>query len=469
MVAEDDEVVFNGLDGSTGGYLQPPTSVAALAAAIRDEQLPGDKVNELRYHNRQPHFGVVFGVDPEDLGSAGWAIVAATDARPEVLEALSVLRDMRREQAGDRYREFVGADGYRRPEGKRDFLARQKMGSALPANPERVPYYVLLVGGPGEIPFSFQYQLDVQYAVGRVAFDTVEEYRRYARAVVAGEDAGVARGVRLFGPRGAGDRATQLSATRLVAPLGATLAQQEPQWTVGTVPPEESRKAVLGKLLSEEDTGLLFTASHGVGFPPGDRRQRDAQGALVCQDWAGPLLSPGELATDTYFAGPDAAALADVRTRVMMSFACFGAGTPLRDDFAHVPGVPNPAIAETPFVARLPQRLLAHPSGGLLAFVGHVERAWGCSFISPKVGAQHDVFSSTLRALMAGWRVGHAMDYFNDRYSALTAELHEVLDVMRQAAEEPDDAHLTRLWTENNDARSYLVLGDPAVRLCGGD
>src|SRR5439155_18097585 len=112
---------------------------------------------------------------------------------------------------------------------------------------------------------------------------------------------------------------------------------------------------------------------------------------------------------------------------------------PRRDDFAHVRGVANAAMADPPFVARLPQRLLAHRSGGLLAFVGHVERAWGCSFISHKVGAQHDVFLGTLRALMDGWRIGHAMDYFNDRYAALTAELHEILNGVRESGDRPDD------------------------------
>jgi hypothetical protein len=67
--------------------------------------------------------------------------------------------------------------------------------------------------------------------------------------------------------------------------------------------------------------------------------------------------------------------------------ACFGAGTPKLDDFAHLVAEPQAAIAPYAFVAALPKALLGHPNGAL-AIVGHVERAWSYSFLWEEAGGR---------------------------------------------------------------------------------
>jgi hypothetical protein len=416
------------------------------------------------------------GIDPTDLTQAGWGLILAADADPAILEALSRLRVYRRMQAGGRYKEYYKAgkkdeehkwDGYHAGESKPGFLARRGVKPG-PADPEQMPYYLLIVGDPESIPYEFQYRLGVQYAVGRIHFPTLDEYAAYADTVVAAETGRLSlpRRVALFGTHNHGDPATQLCSAYLIQPLAERLAQHA-DWSVETVLGREATKASLARLLGGEATpGVLLTASHGIGFPQGDPRQLLQQGALLCQDWPGP--SAGQpVAPQQYFAAADVQEDAHLHGLISIHYASYSAGTPREDDFA-LQALQRPArIAPRAFVASLPQRLLSHPGGGAVAVVGQVGRAWAYSFRSARIGQQTQVYGDLLTALLDGYPVGHAMESLSAQSASSAAELGSELEAVGYG-KAPDDVVLSSLWTSANDARNTMVVGDPAARLLPG-
>lgn len=464
---------FNGINAGTGEYLIPPLPAPQLVQVARGESIAPEHLLELKWRDAQraSHYGVKAGVDPTDLTQAGWGVIFASDADLALRDALRELLEHRQQQANkiqERYREYFGEKGYRRGESKNLFLARQGAGPGA-VDPDKVPYYLLIVGDPEKIPYSFQYQLDVAYAVGRIHFDTLDEYSQYAQSVVRAEKENVSRGKRavFFGVANPDDPNTQASAEHLVQPLAEKMRASEPAWTIDTFLVEGATKGKLETLLKDDTPAFLFTASHGAGFELGDPRQVKHQGALICQDWNGPVAMQGRPVPQTmYYAMDDVTGDARVHGMVAFHFACFGAGTPREDEFTHLrQGIRERVqIAPSAFLAKLPKKLLAHPKGGALAVIGHIDRAWGSSFLWNQSVAQLSTFESTVQRLLDGYPVGAAMEFFNERYAELAASLSGDLEDLKYN-KKVDPLELATTWTANNDARGYAVIGDPAVRL----
>ncbi len=235
-------------------------------------------------------------------------------------------------------------------------------------------------------------------------------------------------------------------------------------WQFESFLAEQATKAQLGRLLGGDQTpALLFTASHGMEFPQDDSRQIPHQGALLCQDWPGPNQWRGAIGQDFYFAGDDIASDANILGLIAFHFACFGAGTPRLDQFAkQAHKDEREIIAPHNFIGDLPKRLLSH---GALAVIGHVERAWGYSFLSPGVGAQTGTFESMLLQLFSGDPVGWTTENLNMRYADLSTALTTILEELDYDPNYINSYDLAQKWTEHNDSRSYVVIGDPAVRI----
>ncbi|MCP4658834.1 MAG: hypothetical protein GY856_25770, partial [bacterium] len=385
----------------------------------------------------------------------------------------------------------------------REWLARQGVGAG-DVQPAKVPYYLLLIGEPARISYDFERLLGLEYAVGRLSFERASDYRRYVESTIDHEtSAGVpqAKTTVFFAPRHPFDPVTRATADLLVRPLmeGLPAVGGEPAqpgvaercgFATVSLRGEDATRANLGELLharsGSRPPALIFAAAHGLGWPQGHPRQVAAQGALLCQDWPG----LGRIDPSQCFGAGELTAEACVHGTIAFFFVSYGAGTPECEGFLHEPGKPPPRIARQPFVASLPKRLLAHPRGGALAVIGLVERAWGSPgggqmggspgggqiggslgggqmggySIASTAGDSLRPFQNALGGLLAGWPVGHAVREFNQRYAALASSLSAMRKKMRFGAR-LSDREVAAAWVERNHSQSYVVVGDPAVRL----
>lgn len=484
-------LILNGINGASGDYDLPPQRPQDLARVARGLPLePAEKrdIQIRRAVDQQSiasfgsllsteHFGLVEGKDPKDLSQAGWGVIFPAALESSQLsalqEALQPLLEHRQSQAAAAkahyYKVCSGELGYQAGQSKNDFLKLHGRGPGV-ADPEKLPYYLLIVGDPEQIPYSFQYQLDVQYAVGRVFFESFEDYYRYAISVVEAEkqEYQLKKKAAFFGVANPDDGATQLSSQYLIRPLAEYIQKERPEWQVQVNQAEQAYKRDFAQLLRSKDApAFLFTASHGMAFPNGDSRQNPHQGALLCQDWPGPKAHKGRIPEDYYFSGEDLSPDANLLGTMAFFFACYGAGTPRQDDFNRIAFADKKQIAPRAFLSQLPRRMLAHPQGSALAVVGHVERAWGYSFIWDGVGQDLTSFESTLTRLMDGFPIGSALEYFNSRYAELASDLTTELDETDE--ETQNVVKIAGMWTANHDARNYMILGDPAVCMKTGE
>jgi hypothetical protein len=471
-------VVANGINGATGQYDRAPMELDDLARALRRQDPAAVATAHVAERGRklaQPAFSraLPWGVAPYDVARAGWGIVFPGDVPDAVKAALQPLVAHRRAQVGDdaRVKELT----YHPGETATAWLARHDVAWHN-ITPTKIPYYLLWVGSPEQLPYAVTHEIDSDYCVGLLDFETPDEYARYAASVVryeTNDKIANSREAVFFATRHPFDEATLLSADWLIGPLadgvpasGTTAAEPAVAAALGfrqrrLVAEQATRQSLTDLLtMAEARPSLLFTASHGLVWPNGDPRQFPAQGALLCQDWPG----FGAMSPSHYFSAADVPDEARPAGMVTFHFACYGAGTPAVDEFHFERNVPAPAIAPKPFTAALPRRLLAHPSGGALACIGHIERAWGYSITGGVTSPQIRAFQRALAQILAGRPVGLAVQEFDDLSATLSNVLTRLLGSIHHGSP-VDDVELVSTWTHRNDAAGFVLLGDPAVRL----
>lgn len=409
-------------------------------------------------------------VDPNNLAEAGWGIIFHSKVDPAIREAVQPLIDHRSQQVREPslLKVFEGPTGFQDGDTVRSWLSRFNVGFSVVDPALGVPLYLLIVASPEEIPFEFQYLLDTYWSVGRLHFDTPEEYRAYVDGVISYETAPTLtqkKVVGFFNTKNPGDRPTGLLHNLVAQPLVHGSGSTKPLGArqgfklvplLGEDATKENLRTLLQGQLADGLPALLFTGSHGLAVEV-EASQRDRQGAIVCQNWEG-----GPLGSEMTFAASDLPGNSTLQGLIHFFFACYGGGSPKLDNYRMGPDGKPVKIANEPFVARLPQAMLR---SGALAVLAHIDRAWSHSFIAGRSAPQVQEFRDVMVRILKGERIGQASDQFNLRWAVLSAELS---DAMREKTMFPDqvsDLILANRWVARNDARNYIVLGDPAVRL----
>jgi hypothetical protein len=344
---------------------------------------------------------------------------------------------------------------------------------ALALEGKRVPRYVLIVGGPDQVPFAFQSLLDAIANVGRVEFDSIDQLAAYAAKLIRlqqAPDPVVNREAVVFAPDGGPKDPTYFSRRYMAEPIADLMATDLKLATTRILGDQATKNALAAALAGKP--ALVYTASHGLGaLNEKFEIQARYNGSICCQ-------TQGQLTLDALFGGDDVPPNGQpfLEGAVFFQFACYGYGTPAMSEYAHWLDQPNKETKNTDrdFVAALPKRLLAHPRGPI-AFIGHLDTAWLHGFADASAPETLDrwhnriqPFVTAVRMLLEVQASGLAMQSMNERYSALNALLANTYDRIQRGKMQWTQASVARFldsWITRGDAQNYMIFGDPGACL----
>ncbi len=340
------------------------------------------------------------------------------------------------------------------------------------------PFYVLIVGGPNEVPFRFQTTLDSSVGVGRVSFDSIEELKAYIQKVIRLEnsESAVSKKACIFATDYGSQDPTFYSHRFMAEPLSI--------YTNGTLNCEttclfesDATKANLVNAFTRSNPALIYVASHGMAAQNEDLEvQKKVNGAICCKELGDDPAVPREQGIFSADDVPTNKACAE--GSAIFDFSCFGYGTPARSDFYHwttpknmrKPGEELNTTAD--FIAALPKKLLAHPRGPV-GFFGHVDTAWLCAFADPnnpyimqRWTNRMGPFKKAVEEILKGRTLGMALDSMNANYNLGNNLINNFNDRVRAGLEQltPEKkSTLVDYWITRNDAANYMLFGDPAT------
>ena len=444
----DSQPLFAPLDSPDPGEGGPETGGLLRADAPVDRG-PGESE---RYFNEPSRCGWEIIVHPRD-----WEWMRT--GLGEDLRSLAALRTGRRD-----FRPLLFDCEGDDPGDWWAWIHRKLEGPAGPG--QEPPFYLLILGSPQRIPFGFQMALQAGAAVGRVHFDTPEEYRAYFRKLL-GRRRGIT-GLDIFAP--CHDEATEIATARFAHPL-ADWAGRKRLACRTLIDARGTRKRATRdgfEALGRAPERILFAAGHGLFEPRAGRAE--LIGALCCPREDETLLDPERdlISTDLIAGGPC------FPGSIVIMQSCYGFGMPAESALAPRRGL-MPGGRREDRISALPRKWLAHPRGPV-AFIGHLDIA----LVFKGAAVYRDGFDPLapftwlIEAMcLRGHTVGHAMSGVRRAVAHLTNLSLMLLDQQergkrgfrgRLASWVPSrrGAVADRLM-RRHEAGNLLLFGDPAA------
>jgi hypothetical protein len=343
------------------------------------------------------------------------------------------------------------------------------------------PHYVLILGGPDQVPFDFQAFLGISSSVGRLDFNSIDDLKAYVNKVIRLEknNCDIVKPDTIFFATDAGwPDPTYYSRLYMAEPLVTHVNDTFGFETQKIIGDDATKKNLLNGLRNSK-SAFIYTASHGLVATPNEGldMQKRINGATCCQKTADEKNEDNWL-----FTADDVSQdynIPFLEGSVFFQFACFGYGTPKESVYNRWLGKEPHLNAQEDFVAALPKKLLAHPKGPI-GFIGHVDLAWIHGFDDPKnpdiPGLLGEKWHVRIRPFLKADETlldkrqpeGRAMLEMSKRL-ALLSDLFATLSsslMNNEIARTPEfRSRMSWDFIARNDAKNYMIFGDPAARL----
>ncbi|MFG6417349.1 hypothetical protein ACG02S_26000 [Roseateles sp. DC23W] len=435
---------------------------AAKWGAKRDTEFPSrplaaEEIDYTNWRDGRVGWGVVLPFRD------GWSrddLAIGADA-PEPIRQLIAARD---NAPIFRYVPSLGSGVLRRilPDGKESDLS---FDGARGIGPIAVPWYLLIVGSPKEIPWGVQYQLQTNAFVGRLDLDAtgLENYVSALLSDWGGSDRNVATPVVWTVDKGHPDITRLMRKTITDRIVDCFRVDKEFDISgSGYLTDGSASVKALADALGERRPAFVVTSSHGSTSPLENAAEMAKQlGGLVDQQGA-------------VLANPSAYALAPPAGSIWYSHACCSAGCNDRSAFDGIfeAGSTLDVVLKDianigALTAPLPRALLGakRPIG---AFVGHVEPTFDRTLRWPSTGqvTAHDIVGALYNKLHLAKRppIGYAMKTYYQGVAGLLLQYSQDLDALanlgKKGLSRAFDARFIAL-----DRLAMVLLGDPTVRL----